>query len=136
MEHKLRLTKLNNIFLTRADSAASNGLPGLFLTMAETATAAAQPPVEIALFGPPRVAPLMSSIGTVVSNARHCRVATHVLGAQPADADALPAAYEDEYVRITPIVLRPAPPPEAAGERARRHMRSVRACCAACCAAR
>ncbi len=118
VEHKLRLTKLNNIFLTRADSAASNGLPGLFLTMADVASGASQPPVEISLYGPPRTTALMSSIATVVSNARHCRVTTRALGgaADGGGAQGLPPAYEDEYVRITPIVLRPATAaPEGAG---------------------
>jgi ribonuclease Z len=102
VEHKLRLGRLSTIFLTRADADAANGLPGLFLTVADTAAAAKQAPVELALFGPPRVEALTASIATVVSNARHCRVRTHAL------SETSTSAYRDEHVSITPFLLQPA----------------------------
>ena len=110
VEYKMRLPKLSNLLLTRADSQASNGIPGLLLTLADVAAMSEGPPHELSLFGPPRVSSLMSSVGTLVSNARHCRVTTHALGENSAWGTPVPELapiVEDGVVRITPILLRP-----------------------------
>jgi hypothetical protein len=110
VEHKLRLPKLSNVLLTRADSLASNGIPGLLLTLADVAASSEGPPHELALYGPPRVQSLMASVGTLVSNSRHCRVSTHALGADAdwaAPVPELQPVVEEGVVRITPILLRP-----------------------------
>ena len=123
VEHKLRLPKLSNVLLTRADSLASNGMPGLLLTLADVAASTeGGPPHELALYGPPRVTSLMASVGTLVSNARHCRVTTHALGADADWAAPVPELrpiVEDGVVCITPILLRPVgvPPPGARAPR-------------------
>ena len=106
----MKLPKLTNLLLTRADSQASNGIPGLLLTLADVAAMSEGPPHELSLFGPPRVRSLMSSVGTLVSNARHCRVTTHALGENSAwgsPVPELPPIVEAGVVTITPILLRP-----------------------------
>ena len=121
----MKLPKLSNVLLTRADSYASNGIPGLLLTLADVAASSEGPPHELALYGPPRVTSLMASVGTLVSNARHCRVTTHALGANSdwgSPVPELPPIVEDGVVRITPILLRPVgvPAPGALSSAKRR----------------
>ena len=115
VEHRLRVTRLQHIFLTRAEVGCSNGLPGLFLTMADVAAGAGQPPLNIALTGPPRVEALQRAIGTVVGNARHCRVTATALRS---GSDSV--VYQDAAVRISHVLLSPDCEPPAPDEGAKR----------------
>jgi ribonuclease Z len=109
VEHKLRLTRLGHILLTRCDARTSNGLPGLFLTLSDVALGAGAPPVQVRMVGPPRTDGLLRAISTVVGQARHCRITAHVISPSldAKTADTAQVVYSDAVVTIYGIPIAP-----------------------------
>ncbi|KAG0614312.1 hypothetical protein M758_6G167300 [Ceratodon purpureus] len=106
IEHKVKLSKIDHIFLTRVGSETAGGLPGLLLTLAGIGDAG----MAVNIWGPSELKYLVDAMRTFVPGASV--VHTHSFGGSVglskegagAQSEVL---LEDDVVKITAVLLRP-----------------------------
>ncbi|KAI9184122.1 hypothetical protein H9P43_003175 [Blastocladiella emersonii ATCC 22665] len=108
VEHKIRLPKLKNIFLTRFHWDTVGGLPGMMLTLSDAAQeSASKGPIHV--HGPPNTTRFMASLRHFIyPNAMQFRVC------ERADSHDVVAAHNDENLAVQTVLLRPAAATDAA----------------------
>ncbi|KAL2612602.1 hypothetical protein R1flu_024294 [Riccia fluitans] len=117
IEHKIKLSKLDHVFLTRVCSETASGLPGLLLTLANTG----ENGMAVNLWGPSDLNYLVDAMRTFIpsSSIIHARSfgekegppASGLKSATSADTVML---LEDEVVKISAVILHPSPSEDAA----------------------
>ncbi|XP_039143394.1 tRNAse Z TRZ4, mitochondrial-like isoform X3 [Dioscorea cayenensis subsp. rotundata] len=112
-EHKIKLSKIDHIFLTRVSSETAGGLPGLLLTLAGMG----QDGMSVNIWGPSDLNYLLDAMKSFIPNA--AMVHTHCFGESIDGENSMlfgPQVNEsidpivlidDEVVRISSISLRP-----------------------------
>lgn len=107
-EHKIKLSKIDHIFLTRVCSETTGGLPGLLLTLAGLGEAG----MAAQIWGPGDFQNLVNAIRSFVPNA--ATVYTHSFGGEGDEkltaetgASTPILLVEDELVRISSVILCP-----------------------------
>lgn len=93
-EHKIKLSKIDHIFLSRVCSETAGGLPGLLLTLAGTG----EEGISVNVWGPSDFKLLVDAMKSFIPNA--AMVYTRCFN----DQDKL---IDDEVVKISAILLRP-----------------------------
>ncbi|CAN6456627.1 unnamed protein product [Victoria cruziana] len=105
-EHKIKLSKIDHIFLTRVCSETAGGLPGLLLTMAGIGDDG----MTVNMWGPSDLKYLVDAMRTFIPNA--ATVHTHSFGPSPGSFFGLIKdpiiLVNDEVVKISAIILCPA----------------------------
>ncbi|XP_031484101.1 tRNase Z TRZ3, mitochondrial-like [Nymphaea colorata] len=105
-EHKIKLSKIDHIFLTRVCSETAGGLPGLLLTMAGIGDDG----MSVNMWGPSDLKYLVDAMRTFIPNA--ATVHTHSFGPAPGSISGLLKdpiiLVNDEVVKISAIILCPA----------------------------
>ncbi|KAJ8440007.1 hypothetical protein Cgig2_020495 [Carnegiea gigantea] len=110
-EHKIKLSKIDHIFLSRVCSETAGGLPGLLLTLAGMG----EEGMCVNMWGPSGLKYLVAAMKTFIPNA--AMVHTHSFGPSP-DNDGIVMLdstkfsepiklVDDELVKISAILLRP-----------------------------
>lgn len=111
-EHKIKLSKIDHIFLSRVCSETAGGLPGLLLTLAGTG----EEGISVNVWGPSDFKYLVDAMKSFIPNA--AMVHTRCFGPSP-KSDKIPfdnleklsdqlKLIEDEVVKISAILLRPS----------------------------
>ncbi|KAI3759699.1 hypothetical protein L6452_07708 [Arctium lappa] len=110
-EHKIKLSKIDHIFLSRVCSETAGGLPGLLLTLAGTG----EEGMSVNVWGPSDFKYLVDAMKSFIPNA--AMVHTRCFGPSP-KSDKIPDNLEklndqlklidDEVVKISAILLRPS----------------------------
>ncbi|KAK1434126.1 hypothetical protein QVD17_11044 [Tagetes erecta] len=110
-EHKIKLSKIDHIFLSRVCSETAGGLPGLLLTLAGTG----EEGISVNVWGPSDLKYLVDAMKSFIPNA--AMVHTRCFGPSPKSDKALLENPEkahdqiklinDEVVKISAILLRP-----------------------------
>lgn len=109
VEHRIKLSRMSALLLTRVGASAAGGLPGALLTMADTSAGgllAGQ--AALGVHGPP-------GLGTLV-NAYRTFVNVKDIGLAVVEATPGIPAIDNELVTITPILLHPPSRGEQAPE--------------------
>ncbi|XP_077209963.1 tRNase Z TRZ3, mitochondrial-like isoform X2 [Tasmannia lanceolata] len=113
-EHKIKLSKIDHMFLTRVCSETAGGLPGLLLTLAGMGDEG----MSVNIWGPSDIKYLIDAMRSFVTNA--AMVHTHSFGSAPNTGGASlleskPCIFmdpivliDDEVVKISAILLRPS----------------------------
>ncbi|KAG6543814.1 hypothetical protein Mapa_014654 [Marchantia paleacea] len=103
IEHKIKLSKLDHVFLTRVCSETASGLPGLLLTLANTG----ENGMAVNLWGPSDLNYLVDAMRTFIPNSSV--VHAHSFGGEkePATSEDTVMLLEDECVKISAVLLRP-----------------------------
>ncbi|KAK9807250.1 hypothetical protein WJX73_003185 [Symbiochloris irregularis] len=119
VEHKVRLSKVNAVLLTRTSSHAAGGLPGLCLTLADTSCGGFQAQSSpFSLYGPPGLDGLVEGLSTYI-NARQLGLQVFEIPEQGADGTAptaaAPPVINNDLLTVTPVLLRVASPKQDAG---------------------
>lgn len=110
-EHKIKLSKIDHVFLSRVCSETAGGLPGLLLTLAGIG----EEGMCVNMWGPSGLNYLVAAMKTFIPNA--AMVHTHSFGPSP-DNDGIVMLdstkfsepiklVDDELVKISAILLRP-----------------------------
>ncbi|ERN15071.1 tRNAse Z TRZ4, mitochondrial [Amborella trichopoda] len=106
-EHKIRLSKIDHMFMTRVCSETAGGLPGLLLTLAGIG----EEGMTIKIWGPSDLKYLVDAMRVFIT--RSAVVHTHSFG-PPANASETIGLYrepivliDDEVIKISAILLRP-----------------------------
>ncbi|KVI05961.1 hypothetical protein Ccrd_015703 [Cynara cardunculus var. scolymus] len=111
-EHKIKLSKIDHIFLSRVCSETAGGLPGLLLTLAGTG----EEGISVNVWGPSDFKYLVDAMKSFIPNA--AMVHTRCFGPSP-KSDKIPLdnleklndqlkLIDDEVVKISAILLRPS----------------------------
>lgn len=106
IEHRVKLSKINHVFLTRVSSETAGGLPGLLLTLAGIGEAG----MAVNIWGPSDLQYLVDAMRTFVPNASV--VHTHSFGGPggievKTEASGAQVLMEDDVVKITAVLLKP-----------------------------
>ena len=106
IEHRVKLSKINHVFLTRVSSETAGGLPGLLLTLAGIGEAG----MAVNIWGPSDLQYLVDAMRTFVPNASV--VHTHSFGGPggievKSEASGAQVLMEDDVVKITAVLLKP-----------------------------
>ncbi|XXG45828.1 hypothetical protein AAC387_Pa02g0805 [Persea americana] len=106
-EHKLKLSKIDHMFLTRVCSETAGGLPGLLLTLAGIGDEG----MTVNVWGPSDLKYLVDAMRSFIPKA--AVVHTHSFGSasRPSDAGTFTdpiVLIDDEVVKISAILLRPS----------------------------
>jgi len=109
VEHKVKLTKINNVLTTRVTTEATGGLPGMLLTMADTtAGGLLTGHVGMTIHGPPGLHTLVNAFRTFV-NVRDMGLKVMEFGRHEAAAGILSRPIvKNDTVTITPVIIRTA----------------------------
>ncbi|KAJ0755502.1 putative ribonuclease Z [Helianthus annuus] len=110
-EHKIKLSKIDHIFLSRVCSETAGGLPGLLLTLAGTG----EEGLSVNVWGPSEFKYLVDAMKSFIPNA--AMVHTHCFGPSPTSnrvtldnperVNNQIKLIDDEVVKISAILLRP-----------------------------
>ncbi|XP_068659375.1 tRNase Z TRZ3, mitochondrial-like isoform X2 [Aristolochia californica] len=108
-EHKIKLSKIDHMFLTRVCSETAGGLPGLLLTLAGIG----EEGQSVNVWGPSDIKYLIDAMTTFIPNA--AMVHTHKFGStlncgEISDKDFKVGPFvlvDDEVVKVSAILLRP-----------------------------
>ncbi|KAM3380224.1 tRNase Z TRZ3, mitochondrial isoform X1 [Capsicum galapagoense] len=103
-EHKIKLSKIDHIFLSRVCSETAGGLPGLLLTLAGTG----EEGMSVNIWGPSDLKYLVNAMKSFIPNAAmvHARSFGPSVGSSEATDD-LFVPIDDEVVKISAVLLRP-----------------------------
>ncbi|KAJ6811196.1 uncharacterized protein M6B38_154260 [Iris pallida] len=113
-EHKIKLSKIDHMFLTRVCSETAGGLPGLLLTLAGMG----EEGMSVNIWGPSDLKYLVDAMRSFIPNA--AMVHTHSFGETQSNSGAAVSSFEDgkfvdpivviddEVVRLSAIPLRPS----------------------------
>lgn len=111
-EHKIKLSKIDHIFLSRVCSETAGGLPGLLLTLAGMG----EEGVAVNVWGPSDLKYLVDAMRSFIPKA--CMVHTRSFGQSPgSDGGSSPSTrkctdpivlIDDEVVKISAILLQPS----------------------------
>ncbi|CAK9882365.1 unnamed protein product [Sphagnum jensenii] len=107
IEHKIKLSKINHIFLTRVSSETGGGLPGLLLTLANIGEVG----MAVNIWGTSDLQYLVNAMRTFVPNASV--VHTHSFGPTVSQSSAsqpqkfATVLLEDDVVKISAVLLWP-----------------------------
>jgi ribonuclease Z len=111
VEHKVKLTKINNVLTTRVTTEATGGLPGMLLTMADTtAGGLLTGHVGMTVHGPPGLHTLVNAFRTFV-NVRDMGLKVMEFGRhEGAGAVGIVSrpVVKNDAVSITPVIIRTA----------------------------
>ncbi|KAJ3359538.1 tRNAse Z trz4, mitochondrial [Allomyces javanicus] len=108
-EHKFRLPKLKNIFLTKLDWTNLGGIPGMLLTLNDVQELGPKGPIH--LHGPPNLTRFMASLRHFI----YPRAMAFEVKELPGAQDAMPATcLQDENLRIVPVLIFPTSAANAA----------------------
>ncbi|XP_075112451.1 tRNAse Z TRZ4, mitochondrial isoform X3 [Nicotiana tabacum] len=110
-EHKIKLSKIDHIFLSRVCSETAGGLPGLLLTLAGMG----EEGMSVNLWGPSDLKYLVDAMKSFIPNAAmvHARSFGPTVGsvdvstASSGTSDDLYVPINDEVVKISAVLLRP-----------------------------
>ncbi|XP_059303243.1 tRNase Z TRZ3, mitochondrial-like [Lycium ferocissimum] len=94
-EHKIKLSKIDHIFLSRVCSETAGGLPGLLLTLAGMG----EEGMSVNLWGPSDLKYLVNAMKSFIPNAAMVHARSF--------SDDLFVAINDEVVKISAVLLRP-----------------------------
>eukprot|EP00898_Chlorokybus_atmophyticus_P008267 jgi/Chlat1/8441/Chrsp80S07923 len=101
-EHKIRLSKINHFFFTRVCSETAGGVPGMLLTLAETA----ENHEGLALFGPARLKGFVDAFRNYVSTRVFGLQLREIFYNDSAQSSGEVPVYEDDLVKISAVVLK------------------------------
>lgn len=103
-EHKIKLSKIDHIFLTRVCSETAGGLPGLLLTLAGMG----EEGMSVYVWGPSDLKYLLNAMKSFIPNAAmvHARSFGPPVNSSGATDD-LFVPINDEVVKISAVLLRP-----------------------------
>ncbi|KNE60081.1 hypothetical protein AMAG_05512 [Allomyces macrogynus ATCC 38327] len=101
-EHKFRLPKLKNIFLTKLDWTNLGGIPGMLLTLNDVQELGPKGPIH--LHGPPNLTRFMASLRHFIYPRAMAFEVKELPGAQDAT---LATCLQDENLRIVPVLIFP-----------------------------
>ena len=90
-EHKIRLSKIQNIFLTRIDPSTVGGLPGAILTLSDMGAK------DLNVYGPSGIRPLLNAAQPFMYRPN--------LNLQRIEYSNEPPPFQDNNLSILPIVL-------------------------------
>jgi ribonuclease Z len=109
VEHKIKLTKINNVLTTRVTTEATGGLPGMLLTMADTtAGGLLTGHIGMTVHGPPGLHTLVNAFRTFV-NVRDMGLKVMEFGRhEGAGAIGIVSrpVVKNDAVSITPVIIR------------------------------
>lgn len=97
-EHKIKLSKIDHMFLTRVCSETAGGLPGLLLTLAGMGDEG----MTVNIWGPSDLKYLVDAMRSFIPNA--AMVHSHSFGSMP-EASSIPPSDFDSHKFADPIVL-------------------------------
>ncbi|KNE55427.1 hypothetical protein AMAG_17780 [Allomyces macrogynus ATCC 38327] len=101
-EHKFRLPKLKNIFLTKLDWTNLGGIPGMLLTLNDVQELGPKGPIN--LHGPPNLTRFIASLRHFI----YPRAMAFEVKELPGAQEAMPSTcLQDENLRIVPVLIFP-----------------------------
>ena len=105
-QHKVKLTKISHAFLTRTSMETAGGLPGMLLTLADSAKGSGRGPITLG--GPEHTKHLLDGMGGFMN------MQEHNLHSKLFSDDSSPVeVFKDESVTISAVTLKPGEPSNA-----------------------
>ncbi|BFI40606.1 ribonuclease Z [Marchantia polymorpha subsp. ruderalis] len=103
IEHKIKLSKLDHVFLTRVCSETTSGVPGLLLTLSNTG----ENGMTVNMWGPSDLNYLVDAMRTFIPNSSVVHANSFGGDLEQATGEDTVMLLEDECVKISAVILRP-----------------------------